>query len=89
MSSSSLKEFSKAWWSEVYNRIIGAVVFLDDASAECLHWDGGLFNLLFGGAVSVKTLSPFEVSSLLESQLIFICTETILDITTATKTTST
>lgn len=61
MSSSSVKEFGKAWWSEVYNRIIGAVVFLDDASAECLHWDGGLFNLLSGGAVAVKSLSPFEV----------------------------
>lgn len=61
MASASVKEFGKAWWTEVYNRIIGAVVFLDDASAECLHWDGGLFNLLSGGAISVKTLSPFEV----------------------------
>lgn len=57
----SVKEFSKAWWTEVYNRIIGAVVFLDDVSAECLHWDGGLFNLLDGGAIAVKSLSPFEV----------------------------
>lgn len=64
MSSASVKEFGKAWWSEVYNRIIGAVVFIDDASAECLHWDGGLFNLLSGGAVAVKSLSPFEVSIL-------------------------
>lgn len=57
----SVKEFGKAWWSEVYNRIIGAAVYLDDVSAECLHWDGGLFNLLDGGAVAVKSLSPFEV----------------------------
>lgn len=59
--SASVKEFGRAWWSEVYNRIIGAAVFLDDASAECLHWEGGLFNLLLGGAVTVKSLSPFEV----------------------------
>lgn len=59
--SASVKEFNKTWWSEVYNRIIGAVVFLDAHSAECLHWDGGLFNLINGGAVAVKTLSPFEV----------------------------
>lgn len=59
----SVKEFGKAWWAEVYNRIIGAVVFLDDYSAECLHWDGGLFNLLTGGAVAVKSLSPFEVTN--------------------------
>lgn len=62
MSDSSVKEFCKTWWAEVYNRIIGAVVFLDDASSECLHWDGGLFNLLEGGAVAVKSLSPFEVN---------------------------
>lgn len=35
----SLKDFGKACWSEVYNRIIGAVEFLDDSSDECLHWD--------------------------------------------------
>lgn len=76
MASTSIKEFGKAWWSEVYNRIIGAVVFLDDASAECLHWDGGLFNLLSGGAVSVKSLSPFEVKytylSINDSKYLFI-----------------
>ncbi|KAL4716701.1 hypothetical protein ACJJTC_004820 [Scirpophaga incertulas] len=59
----SVKEFGKAWWLEVYNRIIGAAVYLDDASSECLHWDGGLFNLLSGGAATVKPLSPFEFSS--------------------------
>lgn len=61
MAATSVKEFGKVWWSEVYNRIIGAAVFLDDYSAECLHWDGGLLNLMYGGAVSVKNLSPFEV----------------------------
>ncbi|XP_013194849.2 sec1 family domain-containing protein 2 [Amyelois transitella] len=70
--STSVIDFSKAWWSEVYNRIIGAAVFLDDASAECLHWDGGLFNLLMGGAVSVKTLSPFETSSKDHKKAVFI-----------------
>ncbi|XP_053609312.1 sec1 family domain-containing protein 2-like [Plodia interpunctella] len=70
--STSVRDFSKAWWSEVYNRIIGAAVFLDDASAECLHWDGGLFNLLLGGAVSVKTLSPFETSKKEHKKAVFI-----------------
>lgn len=65
MTNVSVKEFGKAWWSEIYNRIIGAVVFIDDASAECLHWDGGLTNLLEGGAVLVKRLSPFEVNIIL------------------------
>ncbi|XP_045448073.1 sec1 family domain-containing protein 2-like [Melitaea cinxia] len=59
----SIKEFSKAWWTEVYNRIIGATVFLDDYSAECLHWEGGLYNLISNGAVTVKGLSPFETGT--------------------------
>lgn len=61
MADVSIKNFSEQCWLEVYNRIIGAVVFLDDASAECLHWQGGLLKLLSHGAVAVKTLSPFEV----------------------------
>lgn len=72
MSDSSVKEFCKTWWAEVYNRIIGAVVFLDDASSECLHWDGGLFNLLEGGAVAVKSLSPFECATKDQRKGVFI-----------------
>ncbi|XP_045772551.1 sec1 family domain-containing protein 2-like [Maniola jurtina] len=72
MSTTSVKEFGKAWWAEVYNRIIGAVVFLDDYSAECLHWDGGLFNLLTGGAVAVKSLSPFEYCKKDQRKAVFI-----------------
>ncbi|CAH2096040.1 unnamed protein product [Euphydryas editha] len=68
----SLKQFSKACWSEVYNRIIGAVVFLDDYSAECLHWDGGLFNLITNGAVAVKSLSPFECAKKNQKKAVFI-----------------
>ncbi|KAM3965112.1 sec1 family domain-containing protein 2 [Aphomia sociella] len=82
MSSNSVKEFSKAWWSEVYNRIIGAAVYLDDASAECLHWDGGLFNLLTGGAVSVKTLSPFEFSRKELKKAVFITQTTATQLQT-------
>ncbi|CAG4971455.1 unnamed protein product [Colias eurytheme] len=68
----SVKDFGKAWWTEVYNRIIGAVVFLDDYSAECLHWYGGLFDLLTGGAVGVKTLSPFEFCKKEHRKAVFI-----------------
>ncbi|KOB69594.1 Sec1 family domain-containing protein 2 [Operophtera brumata] len=60
MASASVKEFTSACWAEVYNRIIGAVVFVDEATAECLHWEGGLFNIMFNGAKCVKLLSPFE-----------------------------
>ncbi|CAH0751571.1 unnamed protein product [Diatraea saccharalis] len=71
-----VKDFGRAWWSEVYNRIIGAAVYLDDASSECLHWDGGLLNLLFGGAVAVKSLSPFEFSGKDHKKAVFITQST-------------
>ncbi|XP_045536535.1 sec1 family domain-containing protein 2 [Papilio machaon] len=76
MMSGSPKEFGRACWNEVYNRIIGAVVFLDDNSAECLHWDGGLFNLLTGGAVAVKSLSPFECAKKEHKKAVFITQST-------------
>lgn len=82
MASSSVKDFSKAWWSEVYNRIIGAVVFLDNASAECLHWEGGLFNLLSLGAVAVKTLSPFEFCRKQDKKAVFLTQATWTQIQT-------
>ncbi|XP_050684636.1 sec1 family domain-containing protein 2-like [Leptidea sinapis] len=70
--SSPLKEFNKNWWIEVYNRIIGAIVFIDDCTAESLHWDGGLFNLLQGGAVGVKSLSPFEFGLKEQHKAVFL-----------------
>ncbi|KPI95637.1 Sec1 family domain-containing protein 2 [Papilio xuthus] len=76
MMSGSPKEFGRACWNEVYNRIIGAVVFLDDNSAECLHWDGGLFNLLTGGAVAVQSLSPFECAKKEHKKAVFITQST-------------
>ncbi|CAG9561771.1 unnamed protein product [Danaus chrysippus] len=78
----SVKDFNKTWWSEVYNRIIGAVVFLDDHSAECLHWDGGLFNLINGGAVAVKTLSPFEHTKKEHKKVVFITQATSIQLKT-------
>lgn len=61
MASATVKEFNNAWWSEVYHRIIGAAVFIDEPAAECLHWEGGIFNLMFYGAKSVKLLDRHEV----------------------------
>lgn len=55
-------EYHKKWWKHVYKQVSGAVVFIEDSLAECLHWDGGLFNLINAGAVGVKFLSSFEVN---------------------------
>jgi len=38
-----------------------AVMFLDDASAEVIHWHGGASILFDYGALDVREFSPFEV----------------------------
>ncbi|XP_052741463.1 sec1 family domain-containing protein 2 [Bicyclus anynana] len=80
--STSVKEFSKVWWTEVYNRIIGAVVILDESAAECLHWDGGLYNLLNGGAVAVNRLSPFQSCKPEQKKVVFITQTTQIQLRT-------
>ena len=39
-----------------------ALVFLDDAAAEALHWNGGPMMLFNNGALNIKQFSSFEVS---------------------------
>jgi len=38
-----------------------AIVFLDDASAEIIHWHGGACTLFDYGALDVREFSSFEV----------------------------
>lgn len=57
----SIKDVSLTWWLEVYRRVKDASVFLDNPSAECLHWTGGIMDMLKEGATSVKEFSSFEV----------------------------
>ncbi|CAL1293575.1 unnamed protein product [Larinioides sclopetarius] len=46
-------------WTEVMKSVKDAAVFMDDPSAECLHWHGGLKRILDSGAASVENFSPF------------------------------
>ena len=48
-------------WKEVLVDVNKAVVFIDNACAEIVHWNGGLCTLTQAGAVDVKELSSFEV----------------------------
>ena len=49
-------------WKEVFIDVNKAVVFIDNACAEVLHWNGGLSALTEAGAVDVKEFSSFEVN---------------------------
>lgn len=48
-------------WEKVFSHVNKAVVFIDNISAELLHWQGGLVRLVQAGATDVKEFSSFEV----------------------------
>lgn len=58
-----LFDVSDTWWQEVYKKVKGAVVFIDNSLCECLHWHGGVIKLFSAGALACKELSSFEVSN--------------------------
>lgn len=56
--SASLLNISHSILTYVYN----AVVFIDNASAEVIHWSLGANKLFEAGARNLKEFSSFEVS---------------------------
>ena len=56
-----MHECSQSVWDSVCSHLNRAVVFIDNVSAEILHWNGGLMRLLNAGAYNVKEFSSFEV----------------------------
>lgn len=61
MTSIALNKVCQSAWDSVKLKVNKAVVFLDSASAECLHWAGGAKMLVFAGAINIKEFSSFEV----------------------------
>ncbi|KAK4307709.1 hypothetical protein Pmani_020555 [Petrolisthes manimaculis] len=74
---------SEAWWSEACKKMKNAVVFLDVAVTESLHWSGGLDRLAQAGAKNVKEFSSFERGNESDQKGVFIVSESVLG-TTAT-----
>jgi hypothetical protein len=73
----TLHQFSQIGWREIYKKVKKAVVYIDNEGAECLHWNGGMTQMITAGALTVKEFSTFEVQYLLTSNrplfMIFIC----------------
>ena len=53
---------SRRCWGQICMKVNHAVVFMDRVFAECLHWNGGVMELINHGAENVKEFSSFEVS---------------------------
>ena len=65
----TLHQFCQVGWREICKKVKKAVVYIDNPAAECLHWNGGLMEMITAGAVTVKEFSSFEVCSLFNINL--------------------
>ncbi|XP_070581895.1 sec1 family domain-containing protein 2-like isoform X2 [Ptychodera flava] len=68
----SIASCSSASWEPVFAKVKKAVVFMDNATAECLHWNGGVALLFASGALDVKEFSSFESGEPLHMKAVFI-----------------
>ncbi|KAF5900539.1 sec1 family domain-containing protein 2, partial [Clarias magur] len=59
-------------WEKVLAKVNRALVFLDDACAESLHWSGGAAFLLEAGARNIKRFSSFEAGAENEPKAVFV-----------------
>nr|XP_053636407.1 sec1 family domain-containing protein 2-like [Cherax quadricarinatus] len=73
---------SEAWWIEACKKVKNAVVFLDNNTAECLHWSGGLTRLVNAGAKNVKEFSSFESGNKDDIKAVFMVSTALRDTTT-------
>lgn len=70
--SGELAAFSRQVWAPVLAKCRRAVVFVDEACAELLHWCGGMELLLEAGALNVKELCSFESGSPGQAKAVFV-----------------
>ncbi|KAJ8038479.1 Sec1 family domain-containing protein 2 [Holothuria leucospilota] len=73
--SASIINVSHSILTYVYN----AVVFLDNASAEVLHWSLGSGKLFQAGARNLKQFSSFESGNESDKRAVFIVNDLLLD----------
>ncbi|XP_048381951.1 sec1 family domain-containing protein 2 [Stegostoma tigrinum] len=59
-------------WGKVCTKVKKAVVFMDAACAESLHWVGGVDRLLQAGALNVKEFSSFEAGTPGQVKAVFV-----------------
>lgn len=65
--------FCQQAWGQVLAKVKRAVVFMDSACAESLHWAcGGAERLFQAGAINVKEFSSFESASAEQPKAVFV-----------------
>lgn len=73
VSADGVSSFCQRAWEQVLAKVKRAVVFMDAACAESLHWAcGGAGRLLQAGAINVKELSSFESGGAQQPKAVFV-----------------
>ncbi|XP_017311734.1 sec1 family domain-containing protein 2 [Ictalurus punctatus] len=72
LSADVFTSFPGLMWEKVLSKVNKAVVFMDAACAEILHWSGGAALLLDAGARNVKRFSSFEAGEDNEPKAVFV-----------------
>ncbi|XP_054846667.1 sec1 family domain-containing protein 2 [Eublepharis macularius] len=71
--SAGVSSFCQQAWDQVFSKVKRAVVFMDSACAESLHWTcGGAGRLLQAGALNVKEFSSFESGGTEQPKAVFV-----------------
>ncbi|XP_069689461.1 sec1 family domain-containing protein 2-like isoform X2 [Periplaneta americana] len=65
-------QFCQIGWKEICKKVKKAVVYIDNPGAECLHWNGGLVQMITAGALTVKEFSAFESGKEEHKKAVFI-----------------
>lgn len=77
----TLHQFSQIGWREVCKKVKKAVVYIDNEGAECLHWNGGLMQMMRAGALTVKEFSAFESDKEEYKKAVFILSSPVFGTT--------
>jgi len=72
----SLSDFNIHFWGEVAKKCSRAVVFIDTAAAECLHWSGGVS--LLHRALAIREFSIFESAGQKYKKAVFILSSPVI-----------
>ena len=76
----TMSDFAAHWWTFVGKKLKKAVVFIDDESVECLHWQTGLNFLRENKIAAVREFSTFESGSDDQKKAAFIINGPVLSL---------
>ncbi|XP_033119522.1 sec1 family domain-containing protein 2-like [Anneissia japonica] len=74
-----LRKSQKASWDMMLRHVSNAVLFLDNISAECLHWSIGVNAVFDAGATNIKDFTAFECGDDGDKKAVFVLSNLLLD----------